>query len=420
MKLSLAVKAVTLRRVPGPGGESETRQGFARPAWAASGASARPIHVRWSLAAACLAMLAGCSPQVAELTPTADAGLCTDDSQCRQGTYCDFTVTACPFDGGLISFAVINPGTCLPAAGAPGGHCHSGDDCPESELCLSVPPAGVEPMVEFECTREGPCDAGLCQEITGLDSGAVCPDGCSAAFPPHARDYPCVCAGNSCAVPVADAGMRGLTDGGPAVDIFCVPSGLDFLGVVSGQPTTLSTLCTSPYDLPLPVQTTVLEGSVFTAQLGQSTPGSVLIDVTYNPSATETDNGVLEVDFGQPIQASVTIFLAGSAIAQPACNLSRTPSVLNFGEVKVGATRTEGFTMTDVGSGECLVTGSVSLPADCPPAFSLPDGPTNLRLGASGNDAGYPTSVLIIVAFTPPDVGTFSCGNGSLSGTGVY
>src|SRR5271165_3179730 len=38
-----------------------------------------------------------------------EAGLCSDDSQCPNGFYCDFTVTACQNDG----FSTVNSGRCL-------------------------------------------------------------------------------------------------------------------------------------------------------------------------------------------------------------------------------------------------------------------------------------------------------------------
>src|SRR5262249_54413125 len=68
-----------------------------------------------------------------------DAGICTDDSQCPDGYYCDFTLAACPVSEGDPSqstevYTVI-PGSCLlacPDTGSetmPGALCYVAEDC---------------------------------------------------------------------------------------------------------------------------------------------------------------------------------------------------------------------------------------------------------------------------------------------------
>jgi hypothetical protein len=129
-----------------------------------------------------------------------DAGLCTDDSQCPGSDYCDFTVTLCPYDGGPVFFGILNAGTCLPNINQ--ASCHTGDECAEAAQCFTTP---VFSAPGVECTREAPCDAGTCGVTTGPLQPS-CPDGCTAAFPPHSRQYPCICTGNTCNVPEPDAG----------------------------------------------------------------------------------------------------------------------------------------------------------------------------------------------------------------------
>ncbi len=64
-----------------------------------------------------------------------------------------------------------------------------------------------------ECTREAPCGAGTCGVTTGPPP-PTCPNGCTAAFPPHSRRYPCICADNACRVPKPDAGtVQGMDSG---------------------------------------------------------------------------------------------------------------------------------------------------------------------------------------------------------------
>ena len=144
-----------------------------------------------------------------------DAGLCSDDSQCGSGFYCNFTVTDCPFDAGNVPFATVNNGSCLPAGGLSStGACQTGDDCPESELCFGSPPWGGPPSDEFYCTRDAPCDAGLCGNIPG-PMEPHCPVGCTAVAVPHTRDYFCVCDGNACPAYVPPEGN--CADGGGIV-----------------------------------------------------------------------------------------------------------------------------------------------------------------------------------------------------------
>jgi hypothetical protein len=94
----------------------------------------------------------------------------------------------------------------------------------------------------------------------------------------------------------------------------------------------------------------------------------------------------------------------GGLVSNPGCDLQITPSPLNFGAVPVGTTATRTLTVTNLGPLECLIANA-SMPSDCAPAFSLPAGPiASQRLAPAGTDGGFPTSLVIGVAFTPPSV----------------
>jgi hypothetical protein len=95
----------------------------------------------------------------------------------------------------------------------------------------------------------------------------------------------------------------------------------------------------------------------------------------------------------------------GGLVLNPGgCDLQITPSPLNFGAVKAGTTATRTLTVTNVGPLECLIA-NLSMPSDCAPTFSLPAGPINSqRLAPTGSDGGFPASLVIGVAFTPPSV----------------
>jgi len=129
-----------------------------------------------------------------------DAGQCTSDLQCPRGFYCDFAVTECPWDGGLLPllFTVNGAGSCLPNCnppslpGAPqGSPCSVAEDCGGSEDCQG-PPA------PYYCTTAEPCN-GECWEVPG-GVPTQCPNACSIISVPH-RGPGCVCPGNTCSVP---------------------------------------------------------------------------------------------------------------------------------------------------------------------------------------------------------------------------
>lgn len=178
---------------------------------------------------------AGCLNQVAPLTGLADggdagsicdwrsvgdAGLCTNDSQCPDNYYCDFTVTACPNDG----LSTVNAGSCLPACPVTsdppdryGVACQVGEDCAPEETCYCEAGGGG--------TIQQPCDAGHCALLLG---GPPCSPGannagCMQIRTPHTPWGACVCPGNTCSVPNPCE-----IDGTPCDGGFCVDGGCGY------------------------------------------------------------------------------------------------------------------------------------------------------------------------------------------------
>jgi hypothetical protein len=95
--------------------------------------------------------------------------------------------------------------------------------------------------------------------------------------------------------------------------------------------------------------------------------------------------------------------------AETDCSLRIEPFPLDFGSVVIGSTKTRGFTFTDTGTSECLVS-DISLAAGCSTAFSMPEGPiVSQRLSPPGQSSAFPNSINFVIAFTPPSVGTFDC-----------
>jgi hypothetical protein len=172
----------------------------------------------------CLPLVAaGCLKQVAPLIgdggdsgvacDTRDAGLCTDDSQCPDSYYCDYTVTECPLDAGppdgsSTQISTVNAGSCLPNCtpsawpslhGAP---CRVAEDCGSAEDCQG-------PTTPGYCTTAEPCD-GECWKVPHAIP-IECPDACRVVSVPHWGDS-CVCPGNTCtAATVFDAGTCSFT-----------------------------------------------------------------------------------------------------------------------------------------------------------------------------------------------------------------
>jgi len=223
----------------------------------------------------------------------------------------------------------------------------------------------------------------------------------------------------ACLYPATEPRLLPLGDGGPdagldagfgddagdagAAQVSCTPSRLDFGTVAANLPTTLPLICTA--DAGWSVVSLAASSPVFTAQVDPSSPSVVgpgqpiQIDVTYTPTATESDTGTLTL---VPSFASAPVVVAslyGSAIAEERCNYSITPTSLNFGQVCPDTGTLGAFTITNLGPNECLINGLV----DSCVGGGLA---TSFRLSPPGGDGGYPTSLQIWVDPCPqPDAG---------------
>jgi len=185
----------------------------------ASGTSGNQLRMRRSLASlASLALSAGCLNSVAQSdgggSDGGDAGICTDDSQCASGFYCDLSLTQCPWDGGLNdALSILNAGSCLvdcskfsscPAV------CQVGEDCPPWQSCIRWTPMDGGGSIGFPCTAQQPCDAGSCGNVPCPGPPWDCPADCRTVSVPHSCTTGCVCPGNGCSLP----GDGGLQDSG--------------------------------------------------------------------------------------------------------------------------------------------------------------------------------------------------------------
>ncbi len=161
---------------------------------------------------------------------------CVKDSDCDGGEYCDFTISHCVADGGIV-FASITAGICrVPGAGSPGSGCKSGEECVSGLECAGSSGTTYATPKEF-CTDSAPCDAGTCRALP-CPSAPQCPTGCRVVTVPHSCDMACSCVGLVCSdgglvgsMPASssDAGWGnhdavGSVDGGCSQDSQCPPA----------------------------------------------------------------------------------------------------------------------------------------------------------------------------------------------------
>src|SRR5262249_11960986 len=129
----------------------------------------------------------------------------------------------------------------------------------------------------------------------------------------------------------------------------------------------------------LPSDNALFSGQVDPASPAQPLPAgqSVVIDVSYVPMTIPAtpDVGTLTIVSNAPTWTSTPqVVLSGSAINEPTCHYSVMPLNLNFGVVGPGTTSPSGFTITNLGPNECIVSG-LGLSADTQNAFVLSSGP---------------------------------------------
>jgi hypothetical protein len=218
--------------------------------------------------------------------------------------------------------------------------------------------------------------------------------------------------------------------GGGAI-ISCNPLKLDFGTVAANIGTSLPVICTNTgTDVPghpeagIILSTLITDQAVYSAQVdpGSVNPASaaqplsagqsVEIAVTYTPTATAMDVGVLKINSNATDGTSLTpptVSLKGDAIAEQPCTYTVIPSSLNFGQVKPGTQIPGGFVISNTGANECLVTG-LNLSAATQNVFTLTSGAvTSQRLSAVTTPPGpYPTQLSVNVNFLPPQTGSYS------------
>jgi hypothetical protein len=222
-----------------------------------------------------------------------------------------------------------------------------------------------------------------------------------------------------------------LTGYGGGAIIGCSPLQLDFGTVAAGIGSALPVICTNTgTDVPGHPEAGVIltrlltDNPIYSAQVDPQTPNpasasqplaaglSTLIDVIYLPtSASQDDLGTLTINSNVTDGTSTappTVFLKGTAVVEQPCMYAVTPPSIDFGPVAVGMTVTSGFTLTDTGTTECLVTG-LGIGAGCSTAFALPSGAITSQRLSAGDAGPYPNTLSVSVTFTPPDAGLYQC-----------
>jgi hypothetical protein len=218
--------------------------------------------------------------------------------------------------------------------------------------------------------------------------------------------------------------------GGGAI-ISCLPLALDFETVAANIGTTLPVICTnSGSDVPnhpeagVILSTLLTDKAVYSAQVDPSSVNqasaaaplaagqAVELDVIYTPTASAMeDTGILTINSNVTDGTSLApprVALTGIAVDEPSCTYAITPTAIQFGEVPQGTTETGGFTITNLGPNECLVTG-LDLGAATQSAFWLPNGPViSQRLSAPNVAGPYPTFLQVNVAFLPEAAVSYS------------
>jgi hypothetical protein len=90
------------------------------------------------------------------------------------------------------------------------------------------------------------------------------------------------------------------------------------------------------------------------------------------------------------------------------CRYAISSASVDFLAVDVGHAVELIFTVSNVGSTDCVVT-DLELASASDPAFSLPDGPiASQQLSAPGTAGPFPSSLQVAIDFLPPQPGNFS------------
>jgi hypothetical protein len=216
---------------------------------------------------------------------------------------------------------------------------------------------------------------------------------------------------------------------GGGAAITCAPTAINFSTVGAGYVTTSPVICTNTgtdvitggtldpraeliFD---PMHPLLTSSSVFTAAFNPPATSvalkareSVRIDVGFDPAKTEQDIGTLTVvtNVTNP-PAPPVIALSGSGLTEQKCYYTLLPAALDWGEVTPKVPFVDGFTITNIGPNECLVSG-LDLTLGTDPAYTLLNGPViSQRLSPPGTGT-YPNSLTVPVRLEAPQTGTYT------------
>ena len=133
---------------------------------------------------------------------------------------------------------------------------------------------------------------------------------------------------------------------------------------------------------------------------------SVQLEVTYEPISTGNDHGTLRIGSNatdRTTSAPTTVSLMGEGVLEGPCVYSITPLALDFGQVRIGAVLTAGFSIQNLGLQRVSLVEGLNVTPDTDDAFSLPnDAVASQRLPAPTVPPGpYPTEIEVPVAFAP-------------------
>jgi len=134
-------------------------------------------------------------PGVCDWRGEPDAGVCTENSECPGGYYCDFFVSHCLSDAGTEPWiGSLVPGSCLQNCEVNNfmTPCSSGEDCGDELICVLYPGGQYNNYLDF-CTIQQPCQGAVCFFPSCPPPDVGCPTGCAPVQVPHSCDFSCIC-----------------------------------------------------------------------------------------------------------------------------------------------------------------------------------------------------------------------------------
>lgn len=232
--------------------------------------------------------------------------------------------------------------------------------------------------------------------------------------------------------PAAILGNFDPTTGDPDIDVS--PTTLDFGTVAVGQSVTLTTTIQNLGPVDLTVSGLTLQGGQgFSLSAPSPQPPfvvrpneSVDVFVDFAPTAEVPSSDVLRIASNDPIDPLVDVTLSGVGTATPVPDIEINPTVLSFGSVGVGSTKTLSFTISNVGTGNLTVTvlrmGGAGNPAfslnpaaPTPPVVIPPNGSVEVPVDMHPSATGWHVGVIDVWSDDPIEW----LKSVSLGGTGV-